>query len=123
MMPGMRGMNPRQMQQAMKKLGIKSEEMKDVEEVIIRMQDRSLVIKKPDVTMMEVQGQKTYQVVGEPEVIEGDVEISTEPIGIVIPEEDIELVAAQANVSYEEAKRALEECNGEPAEAIIKLMS
>ncbi len=122
-MPGMRGMNPRQMQQAMKKLGIKSEEMKDVEEVIIRMQDRSLVIKKPDVTMMEVQGQKTYQVVGEPEVIEGDVEISTEPIGIVIPEEDIELVAAQANVSYEEAKRALEECNGEPAEAIIKLMS
>lgn len=122
-MPGMRGMNPRQMQQAMKKMGIKTEEMKDVEEVIIRMQGRSLVIKKPDVTLMEVQGQKTYQVVGEPEVIEGDVEISSEPIGIVIPEEDIELVAAQANVSYEEAKKALEECNGEPAEAIIKLMS
>ena len=123
MMPGMRGMNPRQMQQAMKRLGIKSEEMKDVEEVIIKTQGTTYIITKPEVTMMEVQGQKTYQVVGEPEVIKGDVEISTEPTGPVIPEEDIELVASQANVSYEEAKRALEECNGEPAEAIIKLMS
>ena len=67
--------------------------------------------------------QKTYQVVGEPEVIEGDVEFSSEPIGLVIPEEDIELVATQANVSYEEAKQALQECDGELAEAIIKLMS
>ena len=123
MMPGMRGMNPRQMQQAMKKMGIRTEEMNDVEEVIIRMPGRSLVIKKPDVTLMEVQGQKTYQVVGEPEVIEGDVDISSEPIGLVIPDEDIELVAMQANVSHEVARKALEECDGEPAEAIIKLMS
>ncbi len=123
MMPGMRGMNPRQMQQAMKKMGIKTEEMNDVEEVIIRMQDRSLVIKKPEVSLMEVQGQKTYQVVGEPEVIHGDVEISSEPVGLVIPYEDVELVAMQANVSHEEARKALEECGGEPAEAIIKLMS
>ncbi len=122
-MPGMRGMNPRQMQQMMKKMGIKSEELNDVEEVIIRMPGRSLIIRKPDVTMMEVQGQKTYQVVGEPEVIEGDVEISSEPIGLVIPDEDIELVAMQANVSREKARKALEECDGEPAEAIISLMS
>ncbi|MCK5038376.1 MAG: nascent polypeptide-associated complex protein [Thermoplasmata archaeon] len=119
MMPG--GMNPRQMQQAMKKLGIKSEEMMDVEEVIIKMQDRSLVIKKPDVTMMEVQGQKTFQVVGEPETVYG--EVSSEPVGLVIPDEDIELVAMQANVSHEQARKALEECDGEPAEAIISLMS
>ena len=107
MMPGMSGMNPRQMQQAMKRMGIKSEEMRDVEEVIIKTQGKTLVIKKPDVTMMEVQGQKTYQVVGDPEIIEGDVEISTEPAGMVIPDEDIELVAMQANVSPEEARKAL----------------
>ena len=40
-----------------------------------------------------------------------------------IPNEDIELVASQAGVSHEDAKKALEECGGEPAEAIIKLMS
>ena len=126
MMPGMRGMNPRQMQQAMKRMGIKTEELKDVEEVIIRMQDKTLVITQPEVTLMEVQGQKTYQVVGDHEIIKGDVEVSTEPsepAGIVIPDEDVELVASQANVSLEEARAALEECNGEPAEAIIKLMS
>jgi len=39
-----------------------------------------------------------------------------------IPNEDIELVASQAGVSQEKAKAALEECDGEPAEAIIKLM-
>ena len=62
---------------------------------------------------------------GDHEVIKGDVDVSTalEPAGIVIPDEDIELVASQANVSPEEALAALEECNGEPAEAIIKLMS
>ena len=114
-------MNPRQMQQAMKKMGIKTEEMNDVEEVIIKMQDRSLVIKKPEVTLMEVQGQKTFQIVGDPEIVHG--EVSSEPVGLVIPEEDIELVAAQANVSYEKAKRALEECDGEPAESIIALMT
>ena len=56
----------------------------------------------------------------------GGIEPPTPPLpipGPVIPEEDVELVATQANVSKEEARKALEECNGEPAEAIIKLMS
>jgi len=39
-----------------------------------------------------------------------------------IPNEDIELVASQAGVSTDKAREALEECGGEPAEAIIKLM-
>ena len=40
----------------------------------------------------------------------------------IIPNEDIELVASQAGVSPDKAREALEECGGEPAEAIIKLM-
>jgi NACalpha-BTF3-like transcription factor len=32
------------------------------------------------------------------------------------------MVAAQAGVTENEALRALEECNGEPAEAIVKLI-
>ena len=43
--------------------------------------------------------------------------------GPAIPEEDVQLVAEKAGVSEAEARKALEECGGEPAEAIIRLMS
>ena len=46
MMPGMgRGVNPRQMKQAMKRMGISQEEMQGVEEVVIRTADKEYVIK------------------------------------------------------------------------------
>ena len=120
MIPGGR-MNPRQLKRMMKQLGIEAEELGDVREVVIRTGEKEYVIKGATVTAMTVQGQTTYQVVGEPtvrEVSEGE-----EPGGPVIPQEDVELVAEKAGVSEEEARRALEECDGEPAEAIITLMS
>jgi len=125
MMPGMRGVNPRQMKQAMKKMGITQEDMEGVDEVIIKARGEAYIFKKPDVQVTTMQGQKTFQIVGDYELIKGDVDVSAplEPAGISIPDEDIELVAAQASVSHEVALAALEECNGEPAEAIIKLMS
>ena len=125
MMPGMRGVNPRQMKQAMKKMGIVQEDMDGVSEVIIKAKGETYVFKNPEVQATTMQGQKTFQVSGDYELIKGDVEVSTapEPAGIEIPDEDVELVASQSNVSHEEALAALEECNGEPAEAIIKLMS
>jgi nascent polypeptide-associated complex subunit alpha len=129
MMPGMRGMNPKQMKQAMKRMGITTEEMENVEEVIIKAGGKCYVISDAAVTITTMQGQKSYQVVGDTEILEGDAAQATSaaapaaPAGIQIPEEDIELVAAQANVSREEARQALVECNGEPAEAIIKLMT
>ncbi|KYK29054.1 MAG: Nascent polypeptide-associated complex protein [Candidatus Proteinoplasmatales archaeon SG8-5] len=129
MMPGMRGMNPRQMKQAMKRMGIETEEMENVEEVVIKADGKVIVIRDAAVTITTMQGQKSYQVVGETEVLEGDEAQAAAtaapgaPPSIKIPEEDIELVMAQANASYEDAKAALIEAKGEPAEAIIKLMS
>lgn len=114
MIPGGRGMNPKHMKAMMKKHGINIEEMNDVEEVIIKTSQKTIIFRDASVTCMDVQGQKTYQVVGTPE------EVASES---GIPQEDIELVAQQAGVSEEEAKKALEDCGGEPAEAIIKLMS
>ena len=124
MMP--RGVNPRQMKQAMKRMGISQEEWDDVEEVIIRRPGKSYVFKKPSVTAVSMQGQETFQIAGDYELVQGKVEVSTAPAapkGIVISDEDVELVASQANVSNAEARKALEECKGELAEAIIKLMS
>ncbi|RLE50960.1 MAG: hypothetical protein DRJ21_01085, partial [Candidatus Methanomethylicota archaeon] len=42
---------------------------------------------------------------------------------IEIPEEDIQLVAAQAGVSLEEARKALIEAEGDLAKAILSLTS
>ena len=120
-MSGMRGVNPRQMKQAMKKMGISNTEVKDVIEVIIRTSSKELVFDQPSVNIMNVQGQDTYQ-------ISGPVEERTpgETSGMpstAIPKEDIELVMSQTNCSRESAIEALEACDGQPAEAILKIMT
>ncbi|MCK4456102.1 MAG: nascent polypeptide-associated complex protein [Thermoplasmata archaeon] len=116
MIPGGR-MSPKQMKAAMKRLGIKTEELEDVEEVVIRTAEKEYVIPRAAVTKMEVQGQTTYQIVGEAE------EFARSDEGPRVPEEDVRLVAEKANVSEEKARQALIDCDGELAEAILKLMS
>ncbi|MEF8873665.1 MAG: nascent polypeptide-associated complex protein [Candidatus Thermoplasmatota archaeon] len=112
MMPGG---NQRQMKRMMKKMGLDSDEL-DAEKVIIETSEKRLVFDGPQVVEMNMKGQQMYQVVGEPreEALEGQV---------LIPDEDIEMVSERAGVSEEEAKKALEEADGEPAEAIINLQS
>jgi nascent polypeptide-associated complex subunit alpha len=121
MMPGMgRGVNPRQMKQAMKRMGISQEEMQGVEEVVIRTADKEYVIKDAAVTCVTMQGQKTYQVVGDPEIRPRQLAKQEDP---GIPEEDVQLVMSQTGVSKDKAVQALKECDGQPAEAILKIMS
>ena len=123
MIPGGRA-NPRQMRQAMKRLGIEQEEIEGVEEVVIRTASKEYVIRDANVTAMTAQGQKIWTVVGEPIVRDrADAKKSDGTKSITIPEEDVKLVAEKAGVSEEEARKTLEECGGEPAEAIIRLMS
>ncbi|MBP7086708.1 MAG: nascent polypeptide-associated complex protein [Methanomassiliicoccales archaeon] len=120
-MPGMgRGVNPRQMKQAMKRMGISQEEMQGVEEVVIRTADKEYVIKEAAVTCVTMQGQKTYQVIGDAEVRSRQVAKEEAP---GIPDEDVQLVMSQTGVSKEKAVQVLKECDGQPAEAILKIMS
>jgi nascent polypeptide-associated complex subunit alpha len=121
MMPGIGRMNPRQLKQAMKRLGIKAEEIEGVEEVIIRTKTREYVIKEAAVTLMDVQGQKSFQIIGEPEILERKSGAKEEEKKI--PDEDVKLVMEQTGCTEEEAIRALNECDGQPAEAILKIMS
>lgn len=100
--------NPRQMKKMMRKMGMESEEL-DAEEVIIKLRDGEIIIENPGVMVVTAMGQKTYQITGE------------EKAKSTIPEEDIKLVALQANVSEEEAKEALEKTDGDLAEAIVLL--
>ena len=112
MMPGR--INPRQMNQMMKRLGVNVKEIENVEKVIIQTGDKEYVFENVEVTIMDAQGQKTYQITGNPKIIDRKEEIK---------EEDIKLVIEQTGKSEEEAIKALEETNGDIAEAIMKLTS
>jgi nascent polypeptide-associated complex subunit alpha len=133
MMPGGRGMNPRQMQMMMKRLGMSTEPIDGVDEVIVRTATEEHVFKKPEVTILTVQGVRTYQVVGQPTIrartagAAHETEASTAvappapPPGP--PEEDIQLVMEQGQCDRPTAIKALQDCGGEPAEAILHLLS
>src|SRR3989344_9035491 len=97
------GINPKQMAQAMKKLGIKQEEI-EAYEVVIKTKEKNLVVKNPQVVKINMGGQESLQ-------ITGDIEEETN-----ISEDDVNTVAEQANVSKEDARMALEENNGDLAE-------
>src|SRR5438876_10385815 len=123
MIPGGR-VNPRQMRQAMKRLGIEQEELAGVEEVVIRTATKEYVIRDPNVTAMTAQGQKIWTAVGEPIVRDrADAKKPEGSQGPTIPEEDVQLVAEKAGVSEAEARKAIAECGGEAAEATRRLMS
>ncbi len=109
-----RGMNPRQMNQMMKKLGINVKEIPNVEKVIILSEKKEYVFSDAEVTVMDAQGQKTYQIVGNPSISNREKEL---------PDEDINLIVEQTGVSQDEAKKVLKETDGDIAEAIMKLTS
>jgi len=114
-------MNPRMMKQLQKQLSRATNEI-DATEVIIRTREKELVFTNPSVSAVDMMGQKSWQVVGEPEERPLGGAGAGADAGPTIPEEDVALVASQAGVSPEAARAALMACNGEPAEAIIKLM-
>jgi len=123
MMPGGR-MNPKQMKAMMKRMGINQEEMEDVEEVIIRTKTKEIVFKDASVMSVTVQGQKTYQLVGTPQERERKKDPGAKEEEYAgIPKEDIKLVMEQTGCTEPQARKALEETDGAPAEAILKIMA
>ena len=99
----------------MKRLGIRQEEI-DAVEVIIRTPDKDLVITNPHVSKINLMGQETFQVVGKITEIEKNQKIE-------VNDDDIATIMEQTNCDKEEALEALEECNGNLAEAILKLQN
>ncbi len=114
MIPGMNRKQMKQMERQMKKMGMKMDNLDGAIEVIIRFDDKELIIDNPSVSVMNVGGQETYQIDGTAREVEIEYEIE-------IPDDDIEMVANQAKVSKEEAEQALIDCKGDLAEAIMKL--
>ncbi len=114
--------NPRDLQRMLKRMGITIEEI-NAERVRIELADgKVLEVSEPQAVMIiKSRGQSPMlYVVGELREVEAAM---AEPAGGEEPftEEDVALVAEQAGVSMEEARKALEETGGDIAEAILRL--
>lgn len=107
------GINPRKMQQMMRKMGMQQTEI-EANEVIIKCQDKEIVIENPQVSKVNMMGQETFQIVGNP--IER--ELTKEP---EINQDDIKTVMDQANCDEETAKKAIQENKGDLAASIMSI--
>ena len=112
-------MSPRNAKRMMQKMGMNMGEMPEVEEVIFRSSTKEVVVENPQVAVIDMGGQKIFQVTGQ--VTERALEGGDEPIQIA--EEDAQLVADQTGKSLEDAKRALEQSDGDLAKAILLLQT
>ena len=105
------GINPKQMQGMMKKMGISQEEI-PTEKVTIEKKDGTLIIiNNPNVVKVKMQGQTSFQISGEVSETSKEVEISPK---------DIKTVMEKTGCSKEKAKKALEKTH-DLAEAILEL--
>ncbi len=104
----------RQVRRMLDKMGLNMTELDGVQEVIIRTRDKEIIIKEPTVAELKAQDSTIYQVIAG-EIEERGIERKH------FSEEDIMLVIQQANVSRDEAIKALEDADGDIAKAILSL--
>ena len=108
----------------MQRMGMNMDSVADVQQVIIRTAGKDIVIDEPEVAILQVQGQKMYQVIGGQvsEQAPSQRGMAT-AAALLFSEEDVQLVADQTGKSLEKAKEALQECDGDLAKAILLLQS
>ena len=98
----------------MQRMGLSMNPM-EVEEVVLKTKDKEITIEAPEVAVLEMQGQKIFQITG------GHMTEKALEKKMAVPEEDVQLVAQQAKVTLERAKAALEQTGGDLAQAILLL--
>ena len=106
-------MNPRKMQQMMRKMGMQQTEIA-ANEVVIKCQDKEIVIENPQDSKVNMMGQETFQIVGTP--VEKELTKETE-----INQDDIKTVMDQANCDEETAKKAIQGNKGDLAASIMSI--
>lgn len=107
----------RDARRVLKRMGLELKELEGVEEVVIRMKDKELVIKGAVVSEVSGKGMRSFQIMG------GEIEEREVEEKVCYTEEDVLLVAQQAGVSKERAEAALKEAEGDLAKAILMLTS
>ena len=101
----------------MKQMGIQQVDI-PATEVTIKTEDKEIIITNPSVAKVNMMGQETFQISGNIE--EREFSISATPD---ISEEDVKTVMEQTGKDEETCRKAIEEHDGDLAEAIIELKS
>ncbi|MBN2567054.1 nascent polypeptide-associated complex protein [Candidatus Woesearchaeota archaeon] len=112
------GVNPRQMQKMMRKMGISQAEL-PVTQVVMYLPDRRIVIDGPQVTKVNMMGQQTYQIAGAER--EEPLEDEAADMAPSISDDDVRTVMEQAGCAEEDARAAIERAKGDLAQAIMDL--
>lgn len=99
------------MQKMMQRMGVAQTEI-PAKEVIIKGDEKEIVILNPSVSKVNIMGQDSFQITGEIHERASKADIS---------KEDVKTVMEQAGVNEEEARTALEKTRGDIAEAILQL--
>jgi len=123
----------RQMRRRMQQQGVEMDQI-EATRVIIEGTEKTLILEQPEVILMKQAGQEIYQIIGQAEERSSDdISIMSDEgvkdrelleateTKLAITENDIMLVATQANVDKKEAESVLNECNGDIAKAILFL--
>jgi nascent polypeptide-associated complex subunit alpha len=105
------GLNPKKVQAMMKQMGIGQEEI-PAKQVIIRQEDKNIIIENPSVVKINMQGQESFQISGD---------VSEEEKTEDNEDEDIKTIAEKTGCSQEEAREALDKANGDLTEAILNI--
>jgi len=104
-------LNNKQIQAMMKQMGMSQEEIEASKVTIEKSDGTNIVIENPHVTKLNVKGQVSFQIIGD----------LKEEAGKPFTEEDIKQVMEKTECTESQAKRALENANGDIAEAILEL--
>ncbi len=109
----MGGIDPKQMNNMLRQMGVKTEDL-DAQKVSISLNDGSTIeITSPSITKIDFKGQVSFQISGN--VAKSQAQIQNDD------SEDVKLIMMQTNSTEKVARQALEESNGDLAAAILKL--
>lgn len=104
----MSGMDPKMVKMAMKKLGIKQEDIGASRVIIETLDNKKIIIDHPTIQKIDMAGNVSFQISGD---------ISEEKFS----DEDINIVVEQTGASKDKAKKSLEKNNGDLAKTILEL--
>ena len=104
-------LRPQDMAKALKRMGIAQVDVPAVE-VIMRCEDKDIIIENPQVVKVNMMGQETYQVVGKATERQREISVS---------DDDVETVATQTGATKEAAKEAIRKHKGDLAAAILDI--
>ena len=105
------GINPKQMEGMMRKMGISQETIPAGRVIIEKTDGNRIVIEEPNVLRIKMQGQESFQITGEAKEETQKLEIS---------EDDVKTVMEKTGCDEKQARKSLEK-TGDLAESILEL--